>query len=62
MMRLSQRAIVHGHVKNNAAASPVAELCDCLLYVVVEASSPSVEHLRLEVVQKRLCKKDRLGS
>ena len=46
----------------NAAASPVAELCDCLLYVVVEASSPSVEHLRLEVVQKRLCKKDRLGS
>ena len=45
----------------NAAAPPVAELRDRLLYVVVEASSPSTERLRLEVVAEDTVEEGRIG-
>ena len=40
---------------------PVAELRDRLLYVVVEASSPSAERLRLEVVAEDTVEEGRIG-
>jgi len=45
----------------NAAAPPVAELCNHLLYEVDEASSLSAERLCLEAVVEEIVEEGRIG-